>query len=178
MMIPKILIVDDEENILFAIKRIFRREKYEILTATSAEEGLKIIEQQDVDLVISDLKMPVINGVEFLAMVKENKPDALRIMLTGHADLKSVIEAIEKGEVYRFLLKPWDDEELKVTIKRALEFHHLQKENLTLTHTIKKQNAIISELEKQYPGINSVKRDRDGSVILDIEEATLETEKK
>jgi DNA-binding NtrC family response regulator len=171
MMIPKILIVDDEENILYAIKRIFRREKYEILTATSADEGLKIMDQQDVDLVISDLKMPVTNGVEFLAMVKEKKPDALRIMLTGHADLKSVIEAIEKGEVYRFLLKPWDDEELKVTIKHALDFHSLQKENQTLTHTIRKQNAMISELEKQCPGITSVKRDRDGSVILDIEEA-------
>ncbi len=177
-MIPKILIVDDEENILYALKRIFRREKYEILTATSAEEGLKIMGQQDVDLVISDLKMPVTNGVEFLAMVKERNPAALRIILTGHADLKSVIEAIEKGEVYRFLLKPWDDEELKATIKQALEFHNLQKENQALTHTINKQNAIITELEKQCPGITSVKRDRDGSVILDVEEVIKESDEK
>ena len=175
MLSPKILIVDDEENILNALQRLFRKENYRILTAISAEEALKIMEEQDVDLVISDLKMPVTNGVEFLAMVKEKKPDALRIMLTGHADLKSVIEAIEKGEVYRFLLKPWDDEELKVTIKRALEFHNLQKENQTLTHTIKKQNTIITELEKQCPGITSVKRDRDGSVILDVEEAIKES---
>ena len=178
MLSPKILIVDDEENILNALQRLFRKENYRILTAISAEEALKIMEEQEVDLVISDLKMPVTNGVEFLAMVKEKKPDALRIMLTGHADLKSVIEAIEKGEVYRFLLKPWDDEELKVTIKRALEFHNLQKENQTLTHTIKKQNAIISELEKQCPGITSVKRDRDGSVILDVEEAIKESDEK
>lgn len=175
---PKILIVDDEENILSALQRLFRKENYRILTAISAEEALKIMEEQEVDLVISDLKMPVTNGVEFLAMVKEKKPDALRIMLTGHADLKSVIEAIEKGEVYRFLLKPWDDEELKVTIKRALEFHNLQMENQTLTHTIKKQNAIITELEKQCPGITSVKRDRDGSVILDVEEAIKESDER
>ena len=167
---PRILIVDDEENILHALKRLFRRENYQILTATSAEEGLRILDQQDVDLIISDLKMPVINGVDFFAQIKEKKPEALRIMLTGHADLKSVIEAIDKGEIYRFLLKPWDDDELKLTIKQALEFYYLQRENKELTQTVKKQNAILQQLESECPGITSVKRDPDGSVILEVEE--------
>ncbi len=170
MLSPKILIVDDEENILNALQRLFRKENYRILTAISAEEALKIMEEQEVDLVISDLKMPVTNGVEFFTQAKQIKPDALRIMLTGHADLKSVMEAIEKGEVYRFLLKPWDDDELKMTIKQALEFYYLQKDNKTLTQTVKKQNAILKELENECPGITSVKRDRDGTIILDVEE--------
>ena len=164
---PRILIVDDEENILHALKRLFRRENYQIITTTSAEEGLRIMDQQDVDLIISDLKMPVTNGVEFFAQIKEKKPGALRIMLTGHADLKSVLEAIDKGEIYRFLLKPWDDDELKLTIKQALEFYYLQKENKALAQTINKQNAILEQLESECPGITSVKRDSFGSVILD-----------
>ncbi len=178
MLNSKILIVDDEENILSALKRLFRKENYQILTAVSAEEALQIMDEQEVDLIISDLKMPVTNGVEFFTQAKEKKPDALRIMLTGYADLKSVIEAIDKGEVYRFLLKPWDDDELKMTIKQALEFYYLQKDNKTLTRTVKKQNAILKELETECPGITSVKRDPDGSVIIDMEEVINKYEDK
>jgi DNA-binding NtrC family response regulator len=164
---PTVLIVDDEENILHALKRLFRRENYQIFTAASAEEGLAIMDREQVDLIISDLKMPGTNGVEFFAQAKGKKPEALRIMLTGHADLKSVIEAIDKGEIYRFLLKPWDDEELKLTIKQALEFYYLQKENQALAQTVNRQNAILQQLESENPGITSVKRDVDGSVIID-----------
>jgi response regulator RpfG family c-di-GMP phosphodiesterase len=175
---PKILIVDDEENILNALKRLFRKESYQILTAESGEEGMRILDEHEVDLIISDLKMPLMNGVEFLAKAKEMKPDALRIMLTGHADLKSVMDAIDKGEVYRFLLKPWDDEELKVTIKQALDFYYLQKENKVLVRTVKKQNELLKELEKEYPGIAMVKKDQDGSIILESEEIILKYEGK
>jgi DNA-binding NtrC family response regulator len=167
---PKILIVDDEENILSALKRLFRRENYEIHTATSGEEGLAIMDRHEVDLIISDLKMPFMNGVEFLTKAKEKNPGALRIMLTGHADLKSVINAIDQGEVYRFLLKPWNDDDLKMTIKQALDFHFLQKENQVLAHTVMRQNQIIMELEKENPGISEVKRDEEGTILLDIEE--------
>ncbi len=167
---PKILIVDDEENILNVLKRLFRRENYQIFTAKSGEEGLKILDEHEVDLIISDLKMPSMNGVEFLAKTKKRNPDALRIMLTGHADLKSVIDAIDKGEVYRFLLKPWDNDELKMTIKQALDFYYMQKENKLLARTVKRQNEILKELENEHPGIATVKKDQDGSILLDVEE--------
>jgi two-component system probable response regulator PhcQ len=167
---PKILIVDDEENILNALKRLFRKERYQILAAESGEEGLRILDEQQVDLIISDLKMPLMNGVDFFAKAKVKRPDALRIMLTGHADLKAVMDAIDKGEVYRFLLKPWDDEELKIAIKQAVEFYYLQKENKVLARTIKKQNELLKELEKEYPGIALVKKDQDGSILLECEE--------
>lgn len=167
---PKILIVDDEENILSALKRLFRKDNYQILTAESGEEGLRILDEQEVDLIISDLKMPLMNGVDFFAKAKVKRPDALRIMLTGHADLKSVMDAIDKGEVYRFLLKPWDDEELKIAIKQALDFYYLQKENKVLAMTVKRQNKILEELEKENPGITLVKKDQDGSILLECEE--------
>lgn len=163
---PTILIVDDEQNILNSLKRLFRKEPYEILTATNGKEGLEILDQRPVDLIISDLKMPQMNGIEFLKRAKEKNSVPLRIMLTGHADLKGVIDAIDQGEIYRFLLKPWDDEELKITIRQALAYYHLWKENRTLIKTVEKQNKILRELEKEHPGISKVEKDEDGSIIL------------
>jgi two-component system probable response regulator PhcQ len=168
----RILIVDDEENILNSLKRLFRKEPYEILTAINGEEGLKILDDHQVDLIISDLKMPEMSGIEFLKKAKQKNPVPLRIMLTGHADLKSIIEAIDQGEIYRFLLKPWDDEELKMTIKQALDYYYLSKENRILVKTVKKQSQILQELERAHPGISKVEKDEDGSIILGGEEPT------
>lgn len=172
MSTSRILIVDDEENILSSLERLFHKEPYEILTATSGEEGLRILEDYQIDLIISDLKMPQMNGIEFLKRAKEKNPLPLRIMLTGHADLKSVIEAIDKGEIYRFLLKPWDDEELKMTIRQALDYYHLWQKTKSLAMTVKKQSQILQELEKEHPGISQVERDEDGSIVLVGEELT------
>jgi DNA-binding NtrC family response regulator len=169
---PKILIVDDEENILHSLKRLFRKKEYDILTAKSGAEGLEVLDSHDIDLIISDLKMPIMNGVEFLAQAKERNPDALRIMLTGHADVKAVMDAIDKGEVYRFLLKPWNDDELKLSIKQALEFYYVQKENKSLIRTVKRQDRILDELEKEHPGISSVRKDPDGTIVLSVEGTT------
>ncbi|MGB2804666.1 MAG: response regulator [Candidatus Zixiibacteriota bacterium] len=169
---PKILIVDDEENILHSLKRLFRKEEYDILTAKSGAEGLKILDSHDMDLIISDLKMPIMNGVEFLAQAKERNPDALRIMLTGHADVKAMMDAIDQGEVYRFLLKPWNDDELRITIKQALEFYYVQKENKSLIRTVKRQNQILDDLEREHPGISNVRKDEDGTIVLSVEGTT------
>ncbi len=174
----KILIVDDEENILSALKRLFRRENYQIFTAESGEEGLKILDEHEVDLIISDLKMPSMNGVEFLTKAKQKNSDALRIMLTGHADLKSVIDAIDQGEVYRFLLKPWNNDELKMTIRQALDFYYVQKENKVLARTVKRQNEVLKELEKEHPGITTVNKDQEGTILLDVEEVIQKYEDK
>jgi two-component system probable response regulator PhcQ len=166
----RILIVDDEENILNSLKRLLRKEPYEILTAIDGEEGLKILDDHQVDLIVSDLKMPQMNGIEFLKRAKEKNPVPLRIMLTGHADLKSVVDAIDQGEVYRFLLKPWNDEELKMTIRQTLDYYHLWKENRTLVETVKKQSQVLQELEREHPGISEVEKDEDGSIVLGGEE--------
>jgi DNA-binding NtrC family response regulator len=128
------------------------------------------LDDHQVDLIISDLKMPEMNGIEFLKKVKERDSVPLRIMLTGHADLKSVLDAVDQGEVYRFLLKPWDDEELKMTIRQALDYYHLWRENRTLVRTVKKQSQILQELEREHPGISRVEKNEDGSIVLGEEE--------
>lgn len=162
----KILIVDDEENILNSLKRLFRKEPYEIFTATGGEEGLKILDDHQIDLIISDLKMPLMNGIEFLKKAKDKNPTPLRIVLTGHADLRSIIDVVNQGGIYRFLLKPWDDDELRMTIRQALDYYYLRQETRVLARTVKKQSEILQELEREHPGITRVEKDEDGSVVL------------
>ena len=164
---PAILFVDDEENILSALVRLFRKEDYEIVTAASGLDALKIMEEKDVSLVVSDNRMPGMSGIDLLARAREISPDTMRIMLTGYSDLEAAISAINKGEVYRFITKPWNDEELKFTVRQSLEHRGLVLRNRTLTKTVKMQSAIFSQLEKSYPGITSVNRSEDGAIIID-----------
>ena len=164
---PAILFVDDEENILSALVRIFRKEDYEVLTANSGAEGLKIAESREIALVISDHRMPGMTGVEFLSRIKEISPDTVRIMLTGYADLESTIAAINMGEVFRFISKPWSDSDLKLTVKQSLDYRDLVLKNRTLTRVVKKQYDALKTLEKNYPGISDVSRSDDGSIIVD-----------
>lgn len=164
---PAVLFVDDEENILSSLVRLFRKEDYELLTATSGTDGLKILESRDISLVISDHRMPGMTGVDFLARAKEISPDTMRIMLTGYADLEAAISAINKGEVYRFISKPWNDEELKLTVRQSLDYRDLVLKNRSLTRTVKKQYDVLKGLEKDYPGISSVSRSEDGAIVID-----------
>ena len=160
-----ILIVDDEEMILKSIFRVLRNDNYQILNAQSGEEGLAVLKQYDVHLVISDQKMPGMNGLDFLKRVKIDYPQILTIMLTGHAEIEIAMEAINEAGVYKFILKPWDDNNLKVTVRRALEALELICERDSLLQQVKTHNAILQDLEKQYPGISKVERDEEGYVI-------------
>ena len=141
-----ILIVDDEQSILNSLNRLFRKEGYKVFTATSGKSGLEIFKESNIHLVISDYRMPRMNGVEFLQKVRELYPDTIRIVLSGYADVDTIIAAINKGEIYKFITKPWNDEELKLTIRRSLEQYELIQENRRLTEKIRLQNE---ELEKQ-----------------------------
>lgn len=144
----RILAVDDEVNILSSLRRLLRRENYELLTANSAEEGLKILKQGEVDLIISDQRMPGMQGVEFLKKAMELCPDTIRIILSGYTDINAITAAINEGHVYQFILKPWNDEELKSIIKRALEQYKLKMENKRLTEKIRKQNEELRMLNQ------------------------------
>lgn len=165
----KLMIVDDEDLVRSALVRSLRKEGHELITASSAQQALKILEQEKIDLIISDHLMPGMTGLEFLRLVKENYPEIVRIVLTGHADLNLVISSINEGEVYRFLTKPWNDEELKLDIKLALQNLDLIRQNQRLKAKVKRQIEYIHALEKEYPGISIVKRDRSGTVIIDKE---------
>jgi len=142
----KILCVDDEENVLKALKRLFFDDDYEIITAASAEEGLKILEKGSVHIVISDYRMPNMSGVDFLKEVRIHWPDTVRIVLSGYADVSSIISAINEGQIYKFIPKPWNDSELKVTVSNAIERYFLYKKNRELTLELKEKNEELTRL--------------------------------
>jgi response regulator RpfG family c-di-GMP phosphodiesterase len=135
-----ILCVDDEDNILHSLKRLLRKEGYRFLTALSGEEGLKILNENDVHLLISDHRMPGMSGTEFLAKVREKHPDVLRVILTGYTEVDSITESINKGNIYKFFLKPWSDQNLKLEIRQALEQYDLIQANKRLHEKVLEQN--------------------------------------
>ena len=121
-----ILLVDDEPGILASLKRLLRREGYAVLTADSGLEGLEQLAIHNVGVVISDARMPQMSGAEFLSKVREMHPASVRIMLSGHTDLKAVADAVNRGELYKFLTKPWDDGELLETVRNAFLFYEMR----------------------------------------------------
>ena len=128
----RLLIVDDEPNVLSALRRSLKREGYLIETAEGAAAALQLLARQRYDIVISDHLMPGMVGSVLLELVRDRHPDCLTMMLTGHADMQTALAAINGGQVYRFLTKPWDDLELKVTLTLALEHLDLERENRRL----------------------------------------------
>ena len=141
-----LLLVDDEENILNSLKRTFRKEQYRIVTAQSGMEGLSVIDREKISLVLSDHRMPGMEGVEFLNEVRQKSPDTIRMMLTGYADMQSVMNAINHGEVYRFITKPWDDEEIRFIVRDALRHYDLIDENKALQALTHRQNIELKDL--------------------------------
>ncbi len=151
-----ILIVDDEENILSSIKRLllsegsFGEENLEVITAASGEKALQVLsDNPDIALIVSDQRMPGLSGVELLEQAKAITPNALRILLTGYADIKASIDAINRGGAYRYITKPWKDDELVQIIKEALERSALIKENKRLAEIVKKQNEELKRWNSQ-----------------------------
>ncbi|MCE5182106.1 MAG: EAL domain-containing protein [Betaproteobacteria bacterium] len=122
-----LLLVDDDHAILSALKRLLRHEGYRILTASSAEEGMELLAVHHVAVVVSDQRMPEITGAEFLAKVREMYPNTIRIILSGHADLKAITEVVNRGEIYKFLEKPWDDRALLETLREAFRLHETRR---------------------------------------------------
>lgn len=141
----KALFVDDEESILRSMKRLFHDEDFDVLTASSGIEGLDIIKKSEVAVIVSDQKMPGMSGAEFLEQAKKILPDSVRIILTGYADINAALDAINKGGVYRYITKPWNDNDFIITVLNAVERYRLIKENKHLTELTKKQNE---ELKK------------------------------
>lgn len=144
----RLLFVDHEPGILKALTRVFRQENYEVVTANSGEEGLARLAEATTHLVISDFMMPVMNGAEFLRAVKQRSPETIRIMLTGHANTDAVMGAINEGAVYKFILKPWNDDDLRVTVALALEQSDLIARNRALKTENEQKSREISALSR------------------------------
>lgn len=141
-----LLFVDDEPSILSSLKRLFRPHGYRIHTAEGGEAGLALMAQEQVDLVVSDMRMPAMDGAHFLEQVRLRQPQAIRILLTGYADIESTIAAINQGQIYRYINKPWDDNEIVLIVREALERRRLEQENGRLNAVVEAQNAELRAL--------------------------------
>jgi response regulator RpfG family c-di-GMP phosphodiesterase len=141
-----VLCVDDEVNILSAIKRVLHKQDYTVLTATSGPQALEILKNETVHVIVSDMKMPNMSGAEFLQKSTQLAPTCYRILLTGYSDMSSTIDAVNKGDIDRYLQKPWDNKELLSTVNDGLEKAKLMFENNRLHALVKKQNALLTDL--------------------------------
>ncbi|MDD4928827.1 MAG: ATPase, T2SS/T4P/T4SS family [Gallionella sp.] len=144
----RILLVDDEPNVLKALLRVFHQENYTVDTAPTAQEALVLLRREAYNLIISDYMMPGMTGAELLKQVKAIKPEIIRIMLTGHADTGAVMGAINEGAVYKFILKPWNDDDLRITVALALEQYDLIQKNKVLQQENSQKTREISALTK------------------------------
>ena len=168
-----VLYVDDEENNLNSFRAALRR-NYNVYTALSGEEGMDILSKNDIHVVVTDQRMPNMTGVQFLQHIPPEK-DNIRIILTGFSDIESIIEAINTGMVYRYITKPWDKDELKITIDNAIETIMLRRNNKHLIEELKEYNEQLEEkvflrtkeIEKQKEIIEAAKLQSD-SLLLNI----------
>jgi DNA-binding NtrC family response regulator len=135
-----VLYVDDEEHNLVAFKASLRRE-FNVYTAISPEAAREFLDKEDLKVVVSDQRMPKITGVDFFAELKKTHPEPIRILLTGYSDMQAVVDAINQGEVYRYLTKPWDAQGMVSTINQAIEIFDLRKENKRLVAELKRVNS-------------------------------------
>ncbi len=143
---PRILLVDDEANILTALRRLFRPLGYQVFTAGGGKEGLALMEDEPIDVVISDMRMPEMNGAQFLKAVHERWPDTVRVLLTGYADVQSTVDAINQGQIYRYIAKPWEDQDMLMAVRQALDYRNLVRERGELLVLTRQQNEQLKVL--------------------------------
>lgn len=142
----RVLCVDDEANILSALRRLFRPCGYVVTVAASGEEGLAILDQAPFDLVISDMRMPGMSGAQFLEEVSTRWPDTMRLLLTGYADIDSTIDAVNKGRIFHYVSKPWDDKALLLIVRHALERKQLERDKARLEALTAQQNEELKDV--------------------------------
>src|SRR5271169_3548674 len=141
-----ILIVDDEEIVLVALRDTLLREGYTVVSSPHAVHALSVLKEQEFSVVITDQQMPMVTGLEFLAQVKQIQPDATRILITAVLSLGTVIDAINKGEIYRFVVKPWLREELLATVKNAVQRFELISKNNRLQAATQEMNRQLTQV--------------------------------
>ena len=151
-----LLVVDDEPDVVKSVKDLFRLD-YKVLTATSPAEALTLLERELVHVIMTDQRMPEMTGVQFLGRAKEQHPEAVRLLFTGYADVRSVIDAINQGSVWRYITKPWDPDELAAVIREACERYDLIHERNKLLDTLRVQNAELEKANADLARANELK---------------------
>ena len=163
----KLLLVDDEPNLTSALVRSLDRTQFEIFTADSAQQALLVLAGNEIDVVVSDERMPGMTGSQLLTEVRKRWPSTIRMILSGQADLEAAVRAINEGEVYRFLLKPCHPKELQMTILQGLQQKKLVAQSRKLLQEHQKNVNILETLEKDNPGITKIELDEDGAIMMD-----------
>jgi len=163
MSIPIVLLVDDEPSVVEGLKLRMRSKQFQVITATSAKEALELLTQHEVRVVVSDERMPGMQGSEFLSVVADSFPDTTRIILTGQASVEAAMRAINHGRISHFLTKPCDAKDVKALIERALA-------PVVAAAPAGPSAGQMAVLERLHPGISEVKRDESGAVVLDDDE--------
>lgn len=166
-----VLFVDDETKILKALSRLFRAEQVAVFTAASADEALHVLKNEDIHVVVSDQHMPGQKGVELLARVREQDPDVVRILLTGYAEVNVAVEAINRGEIYRLLLKPWSDDELRLTVRDAVQVYSMRRE-------IDRLNGVTREQNESLQSVNTELQETNRTLEVKVRERTKEVDEK
>lgn len=169
-----ILLVDDEPNILAALKRVFAPDGYRIEAFTDPAEALARARDTEFAAVISDYRMPEVDGVSFLTLFRSLQPDCMRLVLSGFTDLDAVLGAINDAWIFRFITKPWHDGDLRATVAQALAHRAVLIENRRLADIVRRQEAELNRqqieldrLEREHPGLTRVRRGNDGAILLD-----------
>jgi response regulator RpfG family c-di-GMP phosphodiesterase len=147
-----VLFVDDEVNILKALQRLLRSEDMNVLCASRAAEALDLLEKHPTQVVVTDQRMPEMSGVDFLAHVRERQPDIVRMMLTGYTEMKVAVDAINRGEIYRLITKPWNDDELRATLRQAFDHADLKAEIKRLNQVTREQNFKLQDMNRNLEG--------------------------
>ena len=148
-----VLCVDDELNVLRSLKRLLRKEPFRLLIAESGAEALEVLKKEEVHVVCSDYRMPGMTGTELLSKVAELYPLTVRVVLSGYADIAAIVEAINNGHIYRFLSKPWNDEQLKANLKSCLEHQELIESHHRLTEELVQRNAELRSLSERQQSL-------------------------
>lgn len=160
----RLLLVDDEPNILAALQRLLRRDHYQIFLANSGAHGLEVLAGQSVDVIVSDQRMPGMLGADFLRRAREVCPDSIRIMLSGYTELQSVTDAVNEGAIFKFLTKPWDDEQLRAHIAAAFSLKEIADDNERLHREVQAANLELAAANRQ---LEQLLREKQEQISLD-----------
>ncbi len=173
-MIANVLLVDDDEGVLGALERVLLRGGYNVRPASDAATALRGCRDDRYDVVISDYRMPEMDGIEFLNTVRELHPGIVRIMLSGEADRQAMLASINEADVFRFLTKPWEDEELLDAVAEAIAHRHANHEAAEALEFHRKKTdrdyqrqQMLDELEKETPGITDVNWSPNQTIIIE-----------
>ena len=143
-----VLFVDDEVNILKALQRLLRSEPIKVVTASRPQDAIELLETTPAQVIVTDQRMPEMSGVDLLSTIRERHPDMVRMMLTGYTEINIAVEAINRGEIYRLITKPWNDDELKATLKQAFDHYNLKGEIKRLNQIAREQNFKLQDMNR------------------------------